>query len=138
MSRRTGSGSAARAGASKLDGVSGGGDPTGTTGFTASELCPKSNPTNTTDAGASAMTLDLLDAQPLGRGCSYRRTFHEAVGIDRECITALDAAEEIHNAVMIDGARGIGAPQLLAAHRIGRGRQLDLVAVAEADPTVVQ
>jgi len=40
--------------------------------------------------------------------------------------------------VHIDSGRGVGAPQLAAAHRIGRGCELYLVAVPETDAAIVE
>ena len=60
------------------------------------------------------------------------------VGIGGECIAARDRIEEIHGAVHVDCARGIGPFQLSATDRIGGRCQLDLIAASETDPSIVQ
>src|SRR4029077_2356985 len=58
--------------------------------------------------------------------------------IEQEGITAGGGAEEVDEAGVVPRPGRVGTPQLARADRIRRGRELDLVVVAEAHPAIVE
>jgi hypothetical protein len=75
-----------------------------------------------------------------GRGCPgvARASGTEKPRIGQEGVPASKRVEEKHGSVAVYRGRGIGAPEVAAAHRIRGGRELDFVAIPEADPAVVK